>query len=521
MPARNSREHAMAMAEQPGGTASPLLEWLARRAEGPPRTFLTIPGGEQLSYQALAQSVARHATALQQLGVGPGERVLARLDKSAQVILLYLACLRLGAVFVPVNPGCTAPELEYLLRDAAPCLALVAPSERGALEPLVAAAGCPRLETAGAGGEGSLAERARRAAPHTAATVAAGAVAAILYTSGTTGRPKGAMLSHANLAANAATLARAWGFSDTDVLLHALPLFHVHGLFVAINTVLAAGARVLLLPRFDAAAVLQHLPAATVFMGVPTHYSRLLQERALDRTPVRSIRLFVCGSAPLPPETHARFLARTGHSILERYGMTETLMSTSNPLDGARVAGSVGAALAGVSLRVRTADGTPVDGGAVGALEVRGPSVFAGYWRDPVRTQAAFTADGWFKTGDLGRIDEHGYLWLAGRSGDLIISGGLNVYPREVEEQLDAIPGVLESAVFGVPHADFGEAVTAAVVAETGAQLSEAALLAHLRTRLSAYKLPKRIVLLAELPRNAMGKVRKDQLRKSFAGRQA
>jgi malonyl-CoA/methylmalonyl-CoA synthetase len=506
----------MAAAEQSGATASPLLQWLERWSEGPPRPFLAAPGGEQLSYQALAHSVARYATALEQLGAASGERVLVRLEKSAQVLLVYLACLRLGAVFVPVNPACTAPELQYLLRDADPCLALLSPGERAALEPTVAGAGCA-LETVGPAGEGPLGERARRAPPHPAAPVAAGALAAILYTSGTTGRPKGAMLSHANLATNAATLAHAWRFTDADVLLHALPLFHVHGLFVALNTVLACGARMLMLPRFEAGEVLQQLPAVTVFMGVPTHYTRLLQQPALDRVRTRTVRLFVSGSAPLPAEAHAGFLARTGHSILERYGMTETLMSTSNPYDGPRLAGSVGTALAGVTLRVRAAEGVAADGGAVGMLEVRGPNVFAGYWRDEARTRGTFSADGWFRTGDLGRIDERGYVWLAGRAGDLIISGGLNVYPREVEEQLEAIAGVLESAVFGVPHADFGEAVTAAVVPAAGAQLAEAQLLATLRTRLSAYKLPKRIVFVGELPRNAMGKVRKDQLRARYA----
>jgi malonyl-CoA/methylmalonyl-CoA synthetase len=511
----------MAAPEQSGGTGSPLLEWLARWAQGPSRPFLATTVGTALSYQQLGQSVARYATVLQQLGVTGGERVLVRLEKSPQVILLYLACLRLGAVFVPVNPACTAAELDYLLRDAAPCLALLSPTERSGLEPLVAAAGCARLETVGPAGEGSLPERARHAVLHPAGPVAAAAVAAIIYTSGTTGRPKGAMLSHANLAANAAALAHAWRFTEADVLLHALPLFHVHGLFVALNTLLACGASMLLLPRFEASEVLRRLAGATVFMGVPTHYTRLLQEPALDRGRSAGIRLFVCGSAPLPPETHARFLERTGQAILERYGMTETLMSTSNPYEGARLAGSVGMALAGVALRVRTAEGTPAADGTVGALEVRGPSVFAGYWRDEPRTRAAFSADGWFHTGDLGRIDERGYVWLAGRAGDLIISGGLNVYPREVEEQLDAVAGVLESGVFGVPHADLGEAVTAAVVLAAGAQLAEAQLLAQLRTRLSAYKVPKRIVFVAELPRNAMGKVLKQQLRARYAALQA
>ena len=322
------------------------------------------------------------------------------------------------------------------------------------------------------------------------------------------------MLTRANLASNATVLSRQWHFGAHDVVLHALPLFHVHGLFVAINTTLAAGAGLLLLPKFDAASVVRHLPQVTVFMGVPTHYIRLLQEPGLNRESTARMRLFVSGSAPLAASTHEEFLRRTGHVILERYGMTETLMNTSNPYDGPRVPGSVGTPLQGIAMRVTHREsGALQPRGAVGALEVCGPSIFAGYWRDADKTRAEFTADGWFKTGDLGRIDDNGYVWIVGRVKDLIISGGYNVYPKEVEAELDAVPGVAESAVFGVPHPDFGEAVTAVVVLKPGTALTEAQLIESVRARLSGYKVPKRVLLVAELPRNPMGKVRKEALR--------
>jgi len=326
------------------------------------------------------------------------------------------------------------------------------------------------------------------------------------------------MLTRDNLASNAAVLAQEWRFSGADCLLHVLPLFHVHGLFVAINTALLAGCGMRLLPRFEAAAVIAQLPGSTVFMGVPTHYTRLLQEPGLTPAASATLRLFVSGSAPLLADTHREFHERTGHTILERYGMTETLMNTSNPYAGPRLAGSVGPPLPGVALRVtQRENGAAVAAGSIGTLEVRGPNVFAGYWADPDKTRAEFTSDGWFKTGDLGRIDARGYLWIVGRAKDLVISGGYNVYPKEVETELDAIAGVLESAVFGVAHPDFGEGVTAAVVLKSGTELSESALIEAVRGRLSAYKVPKRVLLLAELPRNAMGKVRKEALRATYA----
>jgi malonyl-CoA/methylmalonyl-CoA synthetase len=344
----------------------------------------------------------------------------------------------------------------------------------------------------------------------------AGDLAALLYSSGTTGRPKGARLSHANLAANARTLAAAWGFSSGDRLLHALPLHHAHGLFVAVGTALAAGARILLRPRFEAADIVAQLPRCSVFMGVPTHYTRLLAEPGLTPDACASVRLFVSGSAPLTASVHARFAAATGHRILERYGMTETLMLTSNPLDGERRPGSVGLPLPGVDLRIGDGSGTALATGATGEIEVRGPSVTDGYWRQPVGSAAALTPDGWFRTGDLGQFSADGYLTIVGRSKDLVITGGLNVYPREVEMVLDALPGVAESAVIGVPHPDFGEAVVAVVVPTGDPAPGADALVAATRRQLAGYKTPKRVFFAPALPRNALGKVRKAELRERY-----
>jgi malonyl-CoA/methylmalonyl-CoA synthetase len=389
------------------------------------------------------------------------------------------------------------------------------------LAPIAAAAGVTHLETLGPEGDGSLAELVRQCEGGAARPppLPAGALAAIIYTSGTTGRSKGAMLTRGNLASNGSALAAAWQFSAGDVLLHALPLFHVHGLFAAISTVLASGASLLLLGGFDAAQTLEHLPAATVLMGVPTFYTRLLQMPGLDRRSTAHIRLFVSGSAPLPAEVLREFERRTGHVILERYGMTETLMNTSNPYDGARLPGFVGLPLRGVEVRLYDADsGAPVgQSGAVGAIEIRGPNVCAGYWRDPARTQSEFRADGWFRSGDLGRFNRDGYLQIVGRARDLVITGGYNVYPKEVEGEIDALPGVLESAVIGVSHPDFGEGVTAVVVARSGATLNEEDIVKGLRPRLARYKIPKRVLVVADLPRNAMGKVQKNLLRERYA----
>jgi malonyl-CoA/methylmalonyl-CoA synthetase len=496
-------------------------EWIDSAArEQPHRPFLKTPTGRAMSYSALRDQSGRFAAALMRRGVAPGDRVAVQVDKSVEAVLLYLACLRMGAVFVPINTANTPNEVGYFLRDAQPRVAVICPAERALLEPHAANAGVHHVETLGVQGEGSLLALVGESDedPELPRSPGANALAAIVYTSGTTGRSKGAMLSRANLASNAAALAEAWRFTRRDVLLHALPLFHVHGLFAAINTVLASGSSIMLLSKFDAASALKHFPQVTVFMGVPTHYTRLLQHTGLNREVTAGVRLFVSGSAPLLMETHREFSRRTGHEILERYGMTETLMNTSNPYDGLRKPGSVGIPLPGIAVRVAGATGAAEpNADVIGTLEVAGPNVFAGYWRDPEKTRGEFTADGWFKTGDLGRIDRDGYVHIVGRAKDLVISGGYNVYPKEVEMELDTLSGVLESAVFGVPHPDLGEGVTAVVVPQASSVLSEADLINSLQARLARYKIPKRVLLIDELPRNAMGKVQKNVLRTVYA----
>jgi malonyl-CoA/methylmalonyl-CoA synthetase len=497
-------------------------DWIDCAArDQPQQPFLKTPAGQYYNYASLHEASGRFASILMRLGVGRGDRVAAQVEKSAEAVLLYIACLRMGAVFVPINVANTPNEVDYFFRDSQPRIAIIRPADRTSLEPIAERAGVARIESLGADGTGSLlgvmpqtgsySEFVRAGAPNS--------LAAIVYTSGTTGRSKGAMLTRGNLASNAAALVEAWRFTNRDILLHALPLFHIHGLFAAINTVLASASSLLLLPKFDAAMTLRHLPEATVFMGVPTHYTRLLQQAGLDLECTAHMRLFVSGSAPLLAETHREFLHRTGHVILERYGMTETLINTSNPYDGVRLPGSVGKPLPGIAIRAIGAEaaaaGSAVD--VAGALEIKGPNVFAGYWGDPDKTRDEFSADGWFKTGDLARIDRDGYVHIVGRAKDLVISGGYNVYPKEVEAELDALAGVLESAVFGVPHPDLGEGVTAAVVGKPAVVLSEAAMINAVQARLARYKVPKRIIIVDELPRNTMGKVQKNALRAAYA----
>ncbi len=499
-------------------SAADPLDWIHDAAlTQSQRPFLRGPQGRELNYGALRNEAARFAAALMTRGVMPGDRVAVQVDKSVDAVLLYVACLSMGAVFVPINVANTVNEVDYFLRDSQPRLAVVRPADRTLLEPLAAHAQVQHLETLGTEGEGSLPDLVSQCAlqSRTLPVLGPNSLAAIVYTSGTTGRSKGAMLTRGNLASNAATLAAVWRFTADDILLHTLPLFHVHGLFAAINTVLASASSLVLLPKFDAAAVLTRLPEATVYMGVPTHYARLLQEPALDPRVTAHMRLFVSGSAPLPAQTHHEFLRRTGHRILERYGMTETLMNTSNPYDGVRVPGSVGPPLPGVAIRV--AHAATDDAPEIGTLEIKGPNVFAGYWHDAEKTRSEFTPDGWFRTGDLGRIDRDGFVYIVGRAKDLVISGGYNVYPKEVEMELDALAGVAESAVFGVPHPDFGEGVTAAVVSKPGAVLTETEIVGAVKARLAGYKVPKRIIFVDELPRNAMGKVQKAVLRATHA----
>jgi malonyl-CoA/methylmalonyl-CoA synthetase len=478
--------------------------------------LLAAPDGTTVSYAQADERAARVAGLLAGLGLRPGDRVTAQVRKSPAALWLYLGCLRAGCVFHPLNDAYRREEVAYLAADAQPGLAVCDPGDE-ALFREVAPAGC-RVLTLSATGAGSLADALATAAPPAAvAPRSAADLAILLYTSGTTGRPKGAMITHGNLAANARALVAAWGFTGADRLLHALPIYHAHGLFVGVGCTLMSGASMLFLPRFDAAEVAARLDGCTVMMGVPTYYARLLAEPDFGRDACRTVRLFVSGSAPLSPETFAAFRDRTGHEILERYGMTETGMNTSNPLRGLRRPGSVGLPLPGVEVRIVDAADRPLPAGATGEIQLRGPNVFPGYWRLPGQTAAAFTADGWFRTGDQGVLDASGYLAIAGRSKDLVISGGLNVYPREVEDLLDSLPGVAESAVIGAPHPDLGEAVVAVVVAAAGAAVDEAGIMAALRGRLAGFKLPKRVIVADGLPRNAMGKVEKATLRARHA----
>jgi len=491
-----------------------LYELIQRRAQAAPqRVAIETTDGARLTYGGLDQRCAKLAARLARLGVGPGDRVAAQVEKSVANLLLYLACLRRGAVYLPLNTAYTLPELDYFFGDAAPALIACDPARRAAIESLSGARDA-RLATLDGAGQGDLVDGLDDEPPEPSVAPAGDDdLAALLYTSGTTGRSKGAMLTHRNLASNALTLVDAWGFSAEDVLLHVLPLYHVHGLFVACNTALLAGARLLFLPRFDAEEVLELLPRASVLMGVPTHYTRLLAKDGLSAACCANVRLLVSGSAPLLEDTFRQFEARTGQRILERYGMTETGMNTSNPLYGERRPGTVGLALPDVELRVADEAGRVLGAGEVGVLEVRGPNVFKGYWRMPEKTALEFRNDGFFITGDLARIGADGYVSIVGRAKDLIISGGLNVYPKEIESVIDDLPGVVESAVIGVPHPDFGEAVAAVVVGAPGAALDEDAVIAAVRARLAGFKVPKRVWFTASLPRNAMGKVQKNALR--------
>lgn len=471
-----------------------------------------------VSYRDFAGHCACLAGALVEAGMKPGDRVAVQADKSAAALALYLAVVRAGGIYLPLNVAYTPAEIEYFLGDAEPVIFVCDPAKRDALKPVAEAAGASVLTLDGSG-EGTLADAAQAASPLAGISSRGGSdIAAILYTSGTTGRSKGAMLSHDNLLSNALTLVDAWRFTADDVLIHALPIFHTHGLFVATNVVLAARASMIFQAKFDPGKVLAAMPKATTLMGVPTFYTRLLQQPGLTREATSNMRLFISGSAPLLAETHREWQDRTGHAILERYGMTETNMNTSNPYDGRRVAGTVGFPLPGVDLRIVDPEtGASVEAEEIGMIEVRGPNVFSGYWRMPEKTAAEFHDDGFFITGDLGKVDADGYVHIVGRGKDLIITGGYNVYPKEVEMEIDAMEGVLESAVFGVAHPDFGEGIVAAVVARDGASPSDGAIIEALGERLAAYKRPKKIVFLDELPRNTMGKVQKNILRTRFA----
>ena len=481
--------------------------------------------GRQYSWDELERTSARMANLLASLDLPRDARVAVQVDKSPEALMLYLATLRAGLVYLPLNTAYRAAEIEYFLQDAQPAVVVCSPGNAHWVQPLAASAGTRHVYTLDELRDGRNAGTLQDSASAHAGTFDTverdnDDLAAILYTSGTTGRSKGAMLSHGNLASNALVLRDYWRWQPGDVLLHALPLFHIHGLFVACNGALINGSKMIFLSKFHSADVARLLPRATVFMGVPTYYTRLLEEPAFKRDTCANMRLFVSGSAPLLPATFTDFRERSGHTILERYGMSETAMLSSNPYEGPRLPGSVGMPLPGVSMRTVDTDGQPCAVDAIGDIEVRGPNVFKGYWRMPEKTAEEFTADAYFKTGDVGRFDHNGYLWIVGRSKDLIISGGYNVYPKEVESVIDDFEDVLESAVIGVPHADFGEAVVAVIVTHAGAALSEAGIIAGLKQKIANFKVPKRVHFVDELPRNAMGKVQKNLLRSRFASAQ-
>lgn len=481
-------------------------------------TLLQTDDDRLLSYGDAERESARLANLLVSLGAQPGDRVTVQVDKCPQVLWLYLACLRAGLVYHPLNTAYQASELDYFLGNAEPRIVVCAQSAEELLLSLAEKTGAQHVLTLDANGSGTLMTgAASQADSFETVARAPDDLAALLYSSGTTGQPKGIMLSHRNLADNCKTLVQIWGFSSADRLLHALPVFHVHGLFVAINCVLLSGASMIWLSRFEAHQVIGFLPECTVMMGVPTYYTRLLGVDSFGVEACSNMRLFISGSAPLLRETFEEFRQLTGHAIIERYGMTETNMNTSNPLHGERRAGTVGPPLPGVEVRVVDSAGDPLPDGETGDLQVRGPNVFKGYWRMPEKTAEDFTGDGFFNTGDKAVISDDGYVSIVGRAKDMIISGGLNVYPKEIEQLLDDIDGVQESAVIGVSHADFGEAVVAVVVPVAGTTLKEKAIIAFSRAQIANFKVPKRVFFVDELPRNAMGKVQKNLLRERFA----
>ena len=485
----------------------------------PSAACLELESGDLLDRAWLDRLSAKYAHVLVELGCAPGDRVAVQVEKSPQALALYLACLRAGACFLPLNTAYKNAELSYLLSNAEPTLFICGREDVEELTPVCAAARVRQVMTLDEAGGGSLGNAARPM-PESFETVGRRRddIAALLYTSGTTGRPKGAMISHGAMAYCASVLAQVWKITSDDILLHALPMFHGHGLFVSSNVALAAGARLIWWPRFVASEIAAAMRRATLFMGVPTYYHRLLAEEGFTAQSCRRMRLFTSGSAPLSAELHKKFALRTGHGIVERYGATEAMIISSNPLEGERRPGSVGLPLPGVDLRIADSDGRPSPAGEIGQIEVRSPGLFSGYWRMADESLNEFSSDGYFKTGDVGRVEAGGYLVISGRSKDVIISGGYNVYPAEVENVLNEHEDVAEAAVIGVPHADFGEAVIAVVIArDPNRPPDPGAVIALARTRLANFKVPKHVVAVTELPRNAMGKVQKNLLRQSFA----
>lgn len=497
--------------------ANPLFDTLFGPHSGKETAFLHLPDGSQLTHGAFLEMAGRYANAFADIGLKPGDRLALQAEKSPQSLAVYAAAVQSGIIFLPLNTGYTPAEVSYFVQNSGARLLVCDPDKVEGLQPVAEAADAA-LETLDAKGEGTLQDRAAGLSGQFAtAERTLEDLAAFLYTSGTTGRSKGAMLTQMNLLSNAKTLVETWRFTKEDVLLHALPIFHTHGLFVATNVSLLTGGEMIFLPRFDVDSVIDLLPKATTMMGVPTFYTRLLDDPRFDQELVSHIRLFISGSAPLLAETHVQFETRTGHRILERYGMTETSMNTSNPYEGDRRAGTVGFALPGVELKITDpASGETLPDGQIGQIEVRGDNVFKGYWQMPEKTREELREDGFFITGDLGMIDDQGYVQIVGRNKDLIISGGYNIYPKEIEGLLDDQPGVLESAVIGVPHPDFGETVVGFLVPEKDQQPDIENIEAAASAELARFKHPRKLIILPELPRNTMGKVQKNVLRDDY-----
>ncbi|WP_282127776.1 malonate--CoA ligase [Roseobacter litoralis] len=497
--------------------ANPLYDAVFGQYHGAETVFLRLPDGQTISHGAFVAMAGRFANVISDIGLKPGDRLAVQVEKSPQALAVYAACVRAGVIFLPLNTGYRATELAYFVANSGARLLLCDDSKREDLA-TVAAQADARLETLNADGTGSFADMAKdMSEAFETVDRSSDDLAAFLYTSGTTGRSKGAMLTQENLLSNTQTLTDFWRFSDQDVLLHALPIFHTHGLFVATNITLLAGGEMIFLPKFDLDEMIRLMPQASTMMGVPTFYTRLLSDDRFTRALTKHMRLFVSGSAPLLADTHTAFEERTGHRILERYGMTETNMNTSNPYEGDRRAGTVGVVLPGVEVRVTDAStGVALPQGEIGDVEVRGPNVFKGYWQMPEKTAEELRKDGFFITGDLGRFDEDGYLQIVGRNKDLIISGGYNIYPKEIELVLDEQPGVLESAVIGVPHPDFGETVVAVLVPVPKATPDLSQIEQAVRQALARFKNPQKMIIVPELPRNTMGKVQKNELRARY-----
>jgi len=482
-------------------------------AAGGTQTAFELPTGKTYSFNEISEKSGRFANLLTDTGAKPGDRVAVQVHKTVEAVILYLACLRAGLVYLPLNTAYKSAEIEYFLTDASPAILVCDPKDEKLLSTIAKEAGVDTILTLDKAGLGSLIEKAESfQEDFETVSRTSDDLAAILYTSGTTGRSKGAMLTHNNLSSNAKTLVKGWAFEQKDVLLHALPIFHVHGLFVALHCAFLSGNKVIFLDKFDADTVIDQLPNASVFMGVPTFYTRLLDSKILNKQSCKNMRLFTAGSAPLLEETFNDFTSRTGHVILERYGMSEAGMITSNPYDGDRIAGSVGFPLDN-DVRVVGEDGEVVADGEIGILEIKGPNVFKGYWQMPEKTASEFRDDGYFITGDMIRKDERGYYRIVGRSKDLIISGGYNVYPKEIESYIDEMPGILESAVVGRPHPDFGEAVVVFAIKDGTATVDEENIIEFVKNKLANFKVPKQVFFLSELPRNTMGKVQKNELR--------